>query len=181
MWVITSTNPGALVTERHADQLEPHREQVARQNQGALRTGLESSVRIGEEDLQVEHQRNQVEDLPDGRRQLRVGPGEVREKGRVAGRDHQRAEAAVGSPPPGDDAAEDVGDLDQAIERGLEPGVLDVIAVEGEQKARGADRKAAEREHAEQRRRWSPIGRCMHSARYHGHGHNRFLPSPCGR
>jgi hypothetical protein len=121
--------------------VEPERRHVARADQHALEPMLEATGREGEEDVQEDDGRQQIEREADGVRDRGVRPSQARQEDREARGDHQRAEAAVGPPRPGDDAGEDVRQRDPIGESGLKSGLGHVIAGQREphqQARRGA-------------------------------------------
>ena len=102
--------------EYHAEHLDPDGRHVRRGDQRPFEPGLQATARIGEEDVEEEHRREEPERLSD-----RVGhrgrAGRERgQKRRESRGDQQRPEVALGTAPPREQSAEDVGDRDPGDE-----------------------------------------------------------------
>ena len=99
------------------EELEPDRGRVGGAHETALEARLQPAAREGQEHVQEEHGRKQVEDLPDREGDVVRRPRERRDVVHEARHDHQRPEPALGPPPPRDQAAEDVGERDPVREQ----------------------------------------------------------------
>ncbi len=96
------------VTEMHSNQLQCDRRDIRRRDQALHGPSPQPSVREGEEDMQEEHRRQQVERLSECVGDIARCPHERRREVDEARGDHQRAETARRSMPPCKQTTQDV-------------------------------------------------------------------------
>ena len=174
---------GIEAAEHQPEQLQADGDRVARDHQNPLQPALEHPRREGQVDVQEDREREQVAGLADRRRQRRARRREARERGQEAAGHHQRPETTLGSPPPGDQPAEDVRADDPVEQGGLEAGLrASVVAVQPQYDRAGGRDDAGERDAPEHRRprRCKGSPRAVHHPdpnpvpvpRKHGSGHS---------
>ncbi len=110
---------GAVVAERHVDDLEADGADVGHGHDRPLGGSSEAAAGVGQEDVQEERGGDEVEGLPEREQRRGVGEVERRDEHRRARGDHQRPEAGVGAAPPRDRAPDRVGEHDPREQHGL--------------------------------------------------------------
>ena len=116
--------------QHHRDEVQAECRGVRRRDQQAFRATLETAAREGQEHMEEEHRRQEVEQDPDRVQDGAVAGRQAGEEHREARRDHQHAEAAVGPAAPGDEPGDDVREHDPGIERRSDGGLGYVVAPE---------------------------------------------------
>lgn len=103
---------GPEAAQRHSSQLQGDRHHVPHRHQHPLEPPVQPALRKREEHVQEQHGHDDVERLPDGVRDVVLGPRERDQEHQEARNDHQRAEAARRPSGPGDKSSEDVRNRD---------------------------------------------------------------------